>query len=104
MDTRTGARLDVGLHNLEPKGSAKKNEGFFEKGLLKAMESDHLAGGNAREVKVIGNGHCHSACSSLSLEQRLTRSICSYGELSTRQRCLVVLRWWRVSPYFYHSY
>jgi len=59
MDTRTGARLDVGLHNLEPKGSAKKNEGFFEKGLLKAMESDHLAGGNAREVKVIGNGHCH---------------------------------------------
>ena len=64
-DTRTGARLDVGLHNLEPKGAAKKNEGFFEKGLLKAMESDHLAGGSAREVKVVGNGHCHrgSFCS-----------------------------------------
>ena len=60
-DTRTGARLDVGLHDLESTGSAKKNEGFFEKGLLKAMESDHLAGGSALEVKVVGNGHCHGS-------------------------------------------
>lgn len=61
-DTRTGAWLDVGLRGLEPKGSAKQNEGFFEKGLLSAMESEHLAGGSAREVKVVGNGHCHRAC------------------------------------------
>lgn len=59
MDPHTGARLDVGLHALETNGAAKKNDGFFEKGLLKAMESDHLAGGNAREVKVVANGHSH---------------------------------------------
>ncbi|KAL6299529.1 Metallo-dependent phosphatase [Sparassis latifolia] len=55
----TGIPLDVGLHDLEGKGSAKKQDGFFHKGLLQAMESDHRAGGNAREVKVVGNGHCH---------------------------------------------
>ncbi|KIM83051.1 hypothetical protein PILCRDRAFT_819843 [Piloderma croceum F 1598] len=58
-DTHTGASLDVGLRGLEPKGAAKKNEGFFEKALLAAMESEHLAKGSAREVKVVGNGHCH---------------------------------------------
>ena len=58
-DTRTGAPLDVGLRGLEPKGAAKKNEGFFEKALLAAMESEHLAKGSVREVKVVGNGHCH---------------------------------------------
>lgn len=26
---------------------------------MKAIESDHLAGGSAREVKVVANGHCH---------------------------------------------
>jgi hypothetical protein len=59
MDPLTGARLDKGLHGLEPAGSAKGSDGFFEKGLLKAMESEHTAGGSGREVKVIGNGHCH---------------------------------------------
>ncbi|EIN09401.1 Metallo-dependent phosphatase [Punctularia strigosozonata HHB-11173 SS5] len=54
-----GKSLDVGIHGLEDKGSAKKNEGFFEKGLLQALESEHNAGGNAREVKVVANGHCH---------------------------------------------
>lgn len=57
---RTGQWLDVGLHNLEKADVAKKNEGFFEKGLLKATESDHRAGGNIPEVKVIGTGHAHS--------------------------------------------
>jgi len=33
--------------------------GFFEKALLGTMESDHSANGNAREVKVVGNGHSH---------------------------------------------
>jgi hypothetical protein len=67
-DPRTGGQLDVGLHNLEPKGSAKHNEGFFEKALLEAKESDHRAGDNAREVKVVANGHCHSTCFCLVFE------------------------------------
>lgn len=62
INTATGATLDIGLSDLEKSGAAKKNEGFFEKGLLKAMESDHLAGGNAREVKVVANGHSHREC------------------------------------------
>lgn len=60
VNINTGARLDVGLEGLETNRAAKKNEGFFEKGLLQAMESDHTAGGNAREVKVVANGHAHS--------------------------------------------
>lgn len=59
MDPLTGARLDKGLHGLEGPGNAKGSDGFFEKGLLKAMESEHNAGGSGREVKVVGNGHCH---------------------------------------------
>ncbi|TFK52074.1 Metallo-dependent phosphatase [Heliocybe sulcata] len=51
--------LDVGMHGLEPKGSAKKSDGFFEKALLAAKESEHVAGGGVSEVKVVGNGHCH---------------------------------------------
>lgn len=54
----TGKPLDVGIKEIEAKGSAKKSDGFFAKGLLKAMESSNLAN-NAPEVKVIGNGHCH---------------------------------------------
>ena len=50
----------MGISGQEKKGSAKKNGGFFSKGLLKALESDHVAGGNELEVKVVGNGHCHS--------------------------------------------
>ncbi|KAF5316200.1 hypothetical protein D9619_006271 [Psilocybe cf. subviscida] len=55
---RTGKTLDVGKTGLEPPGNAKGNDQFFEKGILRAMESDHVAN-QAREVKVIGNGHCH---------------------------------------------
>ncbi|KAH9931932.1 Metallo-dependent phosphatase [Fomitopsis serialis] len=58
-DPVTGKPLDVGLHGLEGQGSAKKQDGFFHKGLLQAMESEHRAAGNAREVKVASNGHCH---------------------------------------------
>jgi len=58
MNPSTGKPLDVGIKEIEPKGSAKKSDGFFAKGLLKAMESSNLAN-KAREVKVIGNGHCH---------------------------------------------
>jgi len=54
----TGKPLDVGTTGLEPAGNAKKGDGFFEKGLMKAMESSNVAN-NAHEVKVIGNGHCH---------------------------------------------
>lgn len=33
---------------------------MFENGLLKALESEHRAGGVIPEVKVVANGHCHS--------------------------------------------
>lgn len=62
-DPRTGKSLDVGLTGLEPHGNPKKNDGFFENGILKAMESAHVANRDAHEVKVIGNGHCHGRSS-----------------------------------------
>ena len=49
----------MGHHNLEGPGNAKKQAGFFHKGILSALETDHRAGGDASEVKVIANGHCH---------------------------------------------
>ncbi|KAI0054414.1 Metallo-dependent phosphatase [Artomyces pyxidatus] len=58
-DPKTGRLLDVGEHDLEEKGSAKHNDGFFEKGLLHAAESEHRGAGFIPEVKVVGNGHCH---------------------------------------------
>ena len=54
----TGKTLDVGITGLEPVGNAKKSDGFFAKGVMKAMENSNVAN-NALEVKVIGNGHCH---------------------------------------------
>lgn len=59
MNPLTGRPLDVGLSGLETPGNAKKSDAFFEKGVLKASESAHVASGNAHEVKVIANGHCH---------------------------------------------
>lgn len=59
INPATGKPLDVGLHGLEGKGTAKTNGGFFEKGLMNALESDHRAGGGNLEVKVVANGHCH---------------------------------------------
>ena len=65
MNPSTGKRLDVGITGLEPPGNAKKSDGFFEKGVLKAMESANAAN-KALEVKVIGNGHCHGMSPSLT--------------------------------------
>ena len=59
MDPVTGQPLDVG-NVLEEPGASKKSAGFFHKGLLQALESDHRAGGRATEVKVVANGHQHS--------------------------------------------
>ncbi|ETW79354.1 hypothetical protein HETIRDRAFT_64651 [Heterobasidion irregulare TC 32-1] len=53
-----GRPLDIGLHDLERPGAAKTNGGMFEKGLMKALESDHQSS-RIPEVKVVGNGHCH---------------------------------------------
>ncbi|KAI0342973.1 Metallo-dependent phosphatase [Trametopsis cervina] len=58
-DPLTGKPLDVGDSGLEESGNAKKQDGFFNKALLTALESGHRAGGTAREVKVVANGHCH---------------------------------------------
>ncbi|KAG2057207.1 hypothetical protein BDR06DRAFT_951873 [Suillus hirtellus] len=57
-DPRTGQVLDIGLHNLEGSGAAKKSDGMFDKGLKKALESGHIASGDIPEVKVVANGHC----------------------------------------------
>jgi hypothetical protein len=59
MDPTTGKPLDIGIHGLEATGAAEDDEGFFDKGIRMALESDHLEGGSAREVKVVANGHCH---------------------------------------------
>ncbi|KAI0259375.1 Metallo-dependent phosphatase-like protein [Gloeopeniophorella convolvens] len=59
VDPRTGRPLDVGSSDLEEPGSGKKNDGFFEKGLLHALETPHRGAGGVPEVKVVGNGHCH---------------------------------------------
>jgi hypothetical protein len=58
-DARTGLPLDVGSSDLEEPGSAKKNGGFFDNGLLHALETPHRGAGGIPEVKVVGNGHCH---------------------------------------------
>ena len=68
MDPDTGLPLDFGVHDLEGKGSANSTDGFFEKGVLEALESEHTASGTLKEVKVIGNGHCHSAYARITNE------------------------------------
>ena len=81
VDSRTGRQLDVGIHNLERSGASKTNGGLFENGLLKAMETDNFAGGYAREVKVVANGHCHGTYS-VPLERKSLANVNgSYGEL-----------------------
>ncbi|KAJ7504439.1 Metallo-dependent phosphatase-like protein [Mycena galericulata] len=54
----SGRLLDFGISGLEQKGDAKNSDGFFTKGILSALESDHVTS-TTQEVKVIGNGHCH---------------------------------------------
>ena len=79
-DSRTGEVLDVGMHGLEPPGNAKKSDGFFENGILKAMASD-AAGQKETEIKVIGNGHCHCEFISYMLEGLSANRHTSNGEL-----------------------
>lgn len=55
----TGIPLDIGIHDIDGRGDAKNSDGFFEKGVTQALESDHNAGSKLKEVKVISNGHCH---------------------------------------------
>ncbi|KAI0028898.1 Metallo-dependent phosphatase [Vararia minispora EC-137] len=59
FDPRSGRALDQGVSGLEGKGSAKKNDGMLEKGLLRALESDHRGSRAPPEVKIVANGHCH---------------------------------------------
>jgi len=63
-DTSKGSNraLDIGIHGQEAAGNAKSSDGFFEKGILKALESNHVnanTGYGEKEIKVISNGHCH---------------------------------------------
>lgn len=69
-DPRTGQPLDVGTSDLEKKGSATKTEGFFEKGLLRALETQHRGAGGIPEVKVVGNGHSHGKAPFVLLHAR----------------------------------
>ncbi|KAK7466365.1 Phosphatase dcr2 [Stygiomarasmius scandens] len=63
IDPATKRPYDIGLKGNERPGAAKGNDGFYDKAVLAAMESDHVTqsaqGGQPREVKVIANGHCH---------------------------------------------
>ena len=72
IDSRTGQPLDFGSSDLESPGSAKKNDGFFEKGLLRALETQHRGAGGIPEVKVVGNGHCHGKAIRIILIPRAT--------------------------------
>ncbi|KAJ7224240.1 Metallo-dependent phosphatase-like protein [Mycena pura] len=54
----SGRVLDLGISDLEDKGTAKGSDDFFTKGLLGALETEHVAN-KVKEVKVVGNGHCH---------------------------------------------
>lgn len=60
LDPRTGETLDVGIHGIEGPGNSKKSDGFFEKGIMRAMASEYDPSSNEREVKVVANGHSHS--------------------------------------------
>jgi hypothetical protein len=73
---------------LEVKGSADENDGFFEKGILKAMESDHVSN-NVQEVKVIGHGHCHGMRDKLFQLPWSDTYFSSHGKLQTRERRVV---------------
>ena len=105
INPSSGRPLDVG-QVLEESGASKKSAGFFHKGILQAFESDHRAGGRAPEVKVVANGHCHSKSAEIScrscVEPEPTYLVLfhSLGELQARERCLAVLRRWRVSSCF----
>ncbi|KAG8814505.1 hypothetical protein FRC18_001941 [Serendipita sp. 400] len=54
IDPISNKKLEIG-EQLDDKSTPKKNDGFFDKGLLKAFENE-LGG---REIKVVANGHVH---------------------------------------------
>jgi len=83
------------MHDLEGKGSAKESDGMFEKGLLKALESEHRAGGVVPEVKVVANGHCHSKWRDGT--GIASADLSSYGRLQACAGRVVLLWRWRVS-------
>ena len=83
-DPQTGKPLDVGIHDLEEPGAAKKQDGFFHKGILQAFESDHPSGTLAPEVKVVANGHCHRKCYTPVFRPCLSLDLCSHGKLPSR--------------------
>lgn len=66
-DRRTGLPLDIGISGLEESGAAKKSDGMFENGLLRALETDHRGASAIPEVKVVANGHCHSKSHQVAL-------------------------------------
>jgi len=61
IDTKTSKKLDVGTSSTY--GGSEKDAGFFQNAILKALEvSDpKTAQGAVPEVKVIANGHVHTA-------------------------------------------
>ena len=98
VDPTTGKPLDVGISDLERKGSANGNDGFFDKALMSALESNHRARGVYREVKVVANGHSHGT-SILFITTHVDSKLhlhYSDRELPTSEGHLVVFRWWRV--------
>jgi hypothetical protein len=99
IDPPTGRPLDVGTRDLEGKGSAKGNRGFFEKGLMTAIESDRFARGIYREVKAVANGQSHrTPVSHFTICVDPNRTFVSVTE-NCRRQCqghLHVFRRWRV--------
>ena len=63
VDPPTGKRLDVGMSGLEGRVSAEGRGGFFEKGLVAALESSRHARGVYREVEVVTTA-IHIVCQS----------------------------------------
>ncbi|QRV74007.1 hypothetical protein RhiJN_02021 [Ceratobasidium sp. AG-Ba] len=61
INTKTSTKLDVGKS--QKYGGSAKDDGFFDKGILKAFEipATETTKGSGTEVKVIANGHVHTA-------------------------------------------
>ena len=65
IDTKTDLPLNIGIHDVEESGASKGNDGFFDKGILQAFETDQRTRGTLKEVKVIANGHQHGSSAGL---------------------------------------
>ncbi|KAH8116363.1 Metallo-dependent phosphatase [Phellopilus nigrolimitatus] len=89
IDSNTGLPLDIGIHDIEDPGNAKKSDGFFDKGILQALETDHNAGGNVKEncrrVKGVwlcfGGGGSYSGYGKIGFDRRFRiYDISDFGE------------------------